>query len=96
MQLNPFEQMLENEILTDVFGGNTAVASMTGQAGNAVAANAGKIISGAENVYNNLGIFTVGILLFMLGIGLLVFAFGDRLAGAAESVLAKIPAVVPV
>jgi hypothetical protein len=61
-----------------------------------VVKSATAVFDGLESIFNNFGVFTVGIIILFAGIMFMTFAWGEHLAGAVESVTAKIPAVVPV
>jgi len=76
-------------LLPPPFGTDTSVAPN--------APGAAQIVSGDWwGAFQNVGMLLVGILVFLLGMGLLMFAWGEHIAGTVENVMSKIPPVVPV
>ena len=48
-----------------------------------------------SSITNNVGILLLGVLLLLIGGFMLVFSWGEHLAGVAENALSKIPVSVP-
>lgn len=103
--LNPFESLIADvgwvngltggvagALLPPPFGTDTSIAP------NAPGANAALTGEGnfwPKSIFDNFGIFCIGGVLLMAGLGFLIFAWGERLAGGIENVASKFP-VVPV
>jgi hypothetical protein len=78
-------------LLPPPFGTDNSIAPNA--PGNNAIIQGANPLAGLLNIFNNFGVFVVGIMLLFIGALLLTFAWGEHLANAAESVLEKIPAV---